>query len=42
MTLANQLIFLYPIFSSKLKIFPRMLQRALRSRGERYIINPEH
>lgn len=38
MTLVNQLIFLYPIYSSKIKIHPHSLQSALRSWGEKYII----
>lgn len=39
MTLVNQLIFLFPMYSSKIKIHPHTLQSALRSRGERYIIS---
>lgn len=39
MTLVSQLIFLYPIYSSKIKIHPHTLQSVSRSWGERYIIS---
>lgn len=39
MTLVNQLIFLYSIYSSKIKIHPHTLQSALRSWSERNTIN---